>query len=133
MHKPDPTHSPKQERDYSDRDIPVGKIVLFGLYIALFTVLTFIGARLLFSYFDRSNQRAQPVVSSFADQRVLPPEPRLLVDEPDVWQQQLVLAKAKLENYAWIDQKAGTVQIPVERAIELVAARGLPSRPVATP
>ncbi len=33
-----------------------------------------------------------------------------------------------LTSYAWIDQKSGIVRIPVERAMKLVAERGLPAR-----
>ncbi len=29
----------------------------------------------------------------------------------------------KENNYAWIDQKAGTVQLPIERAMELTVAK----------
>jgi len=31
-----------------------------------------------------------------------------------------------LSNYTWIDQSKGTVRIPIERAMELIAQRGLP-------
>ena len=34
-----------------------------------------------------------------------------------------------LEHYAWVDKNAGTVRIPVSRAIELLAEKGLPHRP----
>ena len=34
-----------------------------------------------------------------------------------------------LNNYTWIDQAAGTVSLPIDRAIELTAQRGLPVRP----
>jgi hypothetical protein len=34
-----------------------------------------------------------------------------------------------LENYSWADQKAGKVRIPIERAMELIAQRGLPVAP----
>jgi hypothetical protein len=34
-----------------------------------------------------------------------------------------------LENYSWIDQKSGKVRIPIERAMELIAQRGLPVAP----
>ena len=33
-----------------------------------------------------------------------------------------------LEHYTWVDKNAGTVRIPVDRAIELLAAKGLPHR-----
>lgn len=132
MHKPD--QAPQtEERDYADRDIPVGKIALSGLYIAIFTVLTFVGIRFLFLHLDKSNAEAQRAVSSFVSQRVLPPSPQLQVDEPKTWQQELARQKSLTEEYAWIDQKAGTVRIPVERAIELVAERGLPARPAVQP
>src|SRR5690349_20533297 len=35
----------------------------------------------------------------------------------------------QLNPAGWVDQKAGIAHIPVERAIELVAQRGLPVRP----
>jgi len=34
-----------------------------------------------------------------------------------------------LSNYTWIDESKGTVRIPIERAMELIAQRGLPVTP----
>ena len=34
-----------------------------------------------------------------------------------------------LENYSWVDQSQGKVRIPIERAMELIAQRGLPVAP----
>ena len=44
----------------------------------------------------------------------------------------------KLEKYAWVDKAKGTVQIPIERAMELAVAelnskRPTPAGPIATP
>jgi hypothetical protein len=36
-----------------------------------------------------------------------------------------------LHSYGWVDQRAGVVRIPIDRAMELVAQRGLPTRPQA--
>jgi hypothetical protein len=36
-----------------------------------------------------------------------------------------------LLGYHWVDQNAGVVQIPIERAMDLLAQRGLPSRSAA--
>ena len=132
MHKPNPTPSPG-ERDYSDKDIPIGTILLGGLYITIFTILSFVGVRFLFLYLNRSNEQAQQTVSAYASQRSLPAEPRLQVDEPRTWQHQLAVEKAQTEEYAWVDQKAGLVRIPVERAMEVVAGKGLPARSEAKP
>jgi hypothetical protein len=133
MHKPNQSAESEPERDYADRDIPVGKIMIACLYITIFTVLTFVGVRFLFLKLDASNEQAQKAASVFADQRVLPPEPRLQVDEPRTWKQELAVQTSQIEGYAWVDRRAGVVRIPVERAIELVAERGLPARQVAKP
>ena len=34
-----------------------------------------------------------------------------------------------LANYTWVDQSKGTVRIPIERAMQLIAQRGLPVAP----
>ena len=35
---------------------------------------------------------------------------------------------AELNGYGWVDQRAGTVRIPIERAMDLLLQRGLPVR-----
>jgi hypothetical protein len=37
-----------------------------------------------------------------------------------------------LSNYTWVDPSKGTVRIPIERAMELIAQRGLPVAPAVT-
>ena len=58
-----------------------------------------------------------------------PPQPQLEQDNGQV----LAALRAKenqvLNNYTWIDQGAGTVSLPIDRAIELTAQRGLPVLP----
>ncbi len=131
MHNNDPVSG---ERDYADRDIPVGKIMISGLYITIFTILSFVGVRFLFLYLNASHEKAQKAVSAYVSQRTLPPAPQLQVDEPRTWAHQLAIEKEQTETYAWVDEKAGVVRIPVERALELVAERGLPARsPAAKP
>ncbi|MGA2632709.1 MAG: hypothetical protein ABSF16_00585 [Terracidiphilus sp.] len=58
------------------------------------------------------------------------PTPRLQTDDGS---QEIVDLHAKedllLENYSWVDQPQGKVRIPIERAMELIAQRGLPVAP----
>ncbi len=58
------------------------------------------------------------------------PTPRLLTDDGD---QDVADLHARedllLNNYSWIDQSKGTVRIPIEKAMELIAQRGLPVAP----
>ncbi|MBI2682286.1 MAG: hypothetical protein HYX26_03570 [Acidobacteriales bacterium] len=55
------------------------------------------------------------------------PEPRLLANEYgdyDVFAKQ---QKDRLHDYRWINQSEGKVRIPIDRAMELIAERGLPA------
>jgi len=58
------------------------------------------------------------------------PTPRLQTDDGS---QEIADLHAKedllLENYSWVDQSQGKVRIPIERAMELIAQRGLPQAP----
>jgi hypothetical protein len=58
------------------------------------------------------------------------PTPRLQTDDgnqdvADLHQREDLL----LDNYSWVDRSQGKVRIPIERAMELIAQRGLPVAP----
>jgi hypothetical protein len=60
------------------------------------------------------------------------PTPRLQTDDgnqdlADLHEREDLL----LDNYSWVDRSQGKVRIPIERAIELIAQRGLPVAPAA--
>jgi hypothetical protein len=57
-----------------------------------------------------------------------PPQPRLEITNGEVLNILRAQEVQRLNNYTWIDQAAGTVVLPVERAIELTLERGLPVR-----
>jgi hypothetical protein len=54
------------------------------------------------------------------------PDPRLETDERTELNGIRIAEEQKLNSYGWVDEKAGTVHIPIERAMELLAQRGLP-------
>jgi hypothetical protein len=60
------------------------------------------------------------------------PRPALLVDEPAVLGEFNARQRAAQDTYSWVDQAAGTVRLPIERAKDLVLERGLPVRPAPT-
>jgi len=56
----------------------------------------------------------------------LPPEPRLQ-DRPDLDLQRYQMEQERiLTSYGWLDPARRIVRIPVDQAIEILAARGLP-------
>jgi hypothetical protein len=62
------------------------------------------------------------------DARQLPPEPRL-EETPAKDLGEMREAEDKIQSsYGWLDQSAGTVRMPIDRAMDLVVQRGLPAR-----
>jgi hypothetical protein len=58
--------------------------------------------------------------------RQVPPAPLLQVQNQTDLDQYRAVEERKLHSYGWADKNAKVVRLPVERAIELVAERGLP-------
>lgn len=56
------------------------------------------------------------------------PQPRLLVNEPANLAELRTHEHEILTTYGWMDQSAGVVRLPIERAKELILERGLPVR-----
>jgi hypothetical protein len=57
------------------------------------------------------------------------PQPLLETDERNELNDFRMQEAGQLDSYGWVDQKAGVVHIPIERAMQLVAQRGLPVVP----
>lgn len=54
----------------------------------------------------------------------LPPEPRLQADPADELAQLRRRERAELGAWEWADRKAGAARVPIERAMDELAARG---------
>ncbi len=57
----------------------------------------------------------------------LPPEPRLQADPVSDLHRMREAEDNVLQTYGWVDKNAGVVRIPVARALDLLAQRGLPN------
>ena len=57
------------------------------------------------------------------------PQPRLETDERTQINDFRVGEEDKLNSYGWVDQNAGIIRIPIDRAMDLIVERGLPVRP----
>jgi hypothetical protein len=132
-HNPiDPDFNPDVAYEHGDADIfTVSKYTIalvFGIAIAATAMWG------LFDYFNSRVNEGQPTVPKFVveERPSLPPEPRLQ-RFPKQYQKDLRAAEeAQINSYGWVDQKTGTVRIPIDDAIDAVAKAGLPSRPVKT-
>lgn len=115
-------------------DIRAAAILKFGVYLLLTTIAVLF---LMFKLYQRfagheaSLQPPPPIMQTDPGRK--PPLPRLQ-EKPALDITQLRKSeKAMLGSYGWLDQEKGVVRIPIEEAMSLVAARGLPLRGAKTP
>lgn len=103
----------------------------------------------LYHYMDSYESKHQPALNPLAtatrpsDQRDAShkaveeeitntfPQPRLEEDERGQIYGFRLQEEQKLHSYGWVDQNAGVARIPIDRAMELIAQRGLPTTPKA--
>jgi hypothetical protein len=140
--------NPNGHGDYERRDIGISGVVYFivGLIVAGFLAHFIVTG--LFGVLNRKYETEQPPVSPLvknapADTRRIPPQygndyqrylkenfaqPHLETDERTELNEIRLREEDTLSTYGWVDQKAGTVHIPIDRAMDVLAQRGLPVR-----
>lgn len=103
-------------------------ITKFGIGLAFIVVLSQLFLWWLFVHFSQREQKLSPPVPAIVrlEAPKVPPEPRLQPN-PQIDLQKLRQAEdSVLNHYAWVDPDRGIVRIPVQRALDIVAQRGLP-------
>jgi hypothetical protein len=155
-HEPDQREreQPDASRGFEASDVRVSGVVVFLLALGIFAAVTallsyglgkFINARMT-KEDGPPNKWAQTTdVRPLGDMPNNPemqkklgemterfPTPRLQTDDGN---QDIADLHARedllLDNYSWVEQGQGKVRIPIERAMELLAQRGLPMAPAA--
>ena len=123
-------HAPPTGPGHESYEVRLGPVVLFGLGLVIMTGLVFLLMGWLFTVFSARQAARDMPPSPLAQTRpALPPEPRLQIAPAQELQQLRADEDAALHSYGWVDQTAGIVRIPIERALDLVHERGLPVRP----
>jgi hypothetical protein len=99
-------------------------VIVFGMY------------RVLDSYNHANQATMSPMVAPEADTRTVTdsdtkafPEPRLEKSERTELRDFIENQDRTLATYNWVDKDKGIVQIPIDRAMDLIVQRGLPVRP----
>jgi hypothetical protein len=114
---------------YDDRDIDARAISRFSLGVLALCVFSFGAAYWLVEALSERVEERYPEPPIAATARPTVPEGPLLQARPEAGLAILrAQEEARLEQYAWIDRGEGVVRIPIERAMDLIAERGLPVR-----
>jgi hypothetical protein len=130
---------------YERRDIGVAPVLYFMLGLLVAGVFIYFLVDGIYSYLEKRSEAQQAPVSPLVtnapkDTRKLPadykdylkqnfPAPQLEIDERSQLDKIRIDEEEALSSYDWVDQKAGTVRIPIDHAMDLIAQRGLPVRP----
>jgi len=139
--------------DYERRDIGIAGVLYFmaGLVVAAIVIHFVIAG--LYRYLESHSEAQQKAVSPLVtnpvrDTRTLPPQfktdsegtdyekylqknfptPQLEVDERTQLNKVRLHEENTLSTYDYVDKDAGTVRIPIDRAMDLLVQRGLPTR-----
>lgn len=111
------------------RDVHLRGIVIFAVVLTLICLVSGAAVLVVFRYLDdRLVQTDAPVPPVSLPAGQLPPEPRLLTDEPSNLATFSREQDERLATYGWVDERAGVVRIPIDRAKALILQRGLPTR-----
>jgi len=103
-----------------------GPIVLSAIVLALLIALAFGAMSWLGGRLETAAERTEPALHGLAQERELPPAPRLQASPTLDVEAHRGSIDARAGAYEWIDAPAGVVRIPLERALDLAVERGLP-------
>jgi hypothetical protein len=140
-------HEPNDDLEFERRDLGSKGVFAFLAGLAVMLVLVGFLVAGIYRYLDAQQRAHQPVRNPLlpapsAETRSLNywkteeqikttfPEPRLESTERTEIDPFRMREEKTLNSYGWVDEKAGLVRIPIERAMQLVAERGLPVLPL---
>jgi hypothetical protein len=127
--------------NYERQDLQPSGILYFLLSLVVVTALCMFALKGLYAFLDHREKAGQPAVNPLITnippdtQHVAPgypqtvfPSPKLEEDERGQLNGFLTNEENTLYTYGWVDEKAGKIHIPIERAVDLLVQRGLPVR-----
>jgi hypothetical protein len=134
--RPGEVHTPDAVQ--YDRDLNVRGVVVSAVSLAVGTLVVLALVWWLFTGLRRLEKAADPPPPALREvrERHLPPEPRLQSDADGDMRTLRAAEDQMIERPSWIDEKQGTVRIPVDLAIDVLVRRGLPvanGNPTRTP
>jgi hypothetical protein len=127
---------------FEHQDLVPRGVFYFLATLIVVTILCLFALDGLFHFLDAREKASQPAVNPLLTnvpedtRRIAPgypqtvfPSPKLEEDERGQLNGIRRSEEQTLYSYGWVDEKAGTVHIPIERAMDLIIQRGLPVRP----
>ena len=117
---------------YEVDDASVREIVVSAIGLAVGTILICAAVFGLFRVLRSVEISSRQPITDVSVPSTFPPGPRLQ-DKP--WEELQALRQKEdqtLASYGWVDKNAGTVRIPIDRAMDIIAQRGYTAPPPST-
>lgn len=109
------------ERGHEVFETNVPLVIKFGIGLTALAIISMVLMWLMFVVIEDYNALSFESPSPLIEENALPPEPRLqVIPEEDLIALQEAEEK-KLKTYGWVIRTAEIVQIPIERAMHLIA------------
>lgn len=143
---------PNGHADYERKDIPVSGVLAFLIGLGAILVFAYFLVNGLYKALDKHFEAEQAAVNPLVnnapqDTRRIPPQygenyqkylregfpaPQLETDERTELNDVRLREENILSTYDYTDKNAGTIRIPIDHAMDLLAQRGLPVRSTAS-
>jgi hypothetical protein len=117
---------------WEKRDVNIKGLFIFGFWMAVVLLVTMVGMNFAFKGFKKASPMGptrSPMVQE--GERMVPTGPLLQVHPHQELKDYCAAQQKEVSTYGWIDQGSGVVRIPVDRAEEMILAKGLPARTAA--
>lgn len=123
-------YDPAAATGHERRDVRPGTIVAWVAGVFALMIFSAGAMWLLLGGINRYLARTSPPASPLASEAPTePPEPRLQVDPWGDIAKLRATEQAQLDGYGWVDRQAGTVHIPIDRAMSLFIERRAETAP----
>ena len=113
---------------HEESTVNLKPVIAFAVVMVIVTIFSFAAMGFLLDFLRLNQARTDTPLSSLANPEQQPPAPRLQISPSQDLKLTRQTENAVLNTYHWVDKEAGVIGIPVERAIDLLAERGLPAR-----
>jgi hypothetical protein len=131
------------ETGFEREDLSTRGVFVFMIGLAIVGLVIYFIIVGMYSFLDKYEHAqmtaASPLASTGAVSRVVTRDymekfkengaPMLESDERGQFKDFLLKQEDQLNSYGWVDEQAGVAHIPIGRAMDLIAERGLPVRP----
>ncbi|MCB8984932.1 MAG: hypothetical protein H6659_13965 [Ardenticatenaceae bacterium] len=125
------SEAPHHRESHEERDINVRRVALLGgvLIVSLVVILGLMGGLMAIFLADAGELPPGPTTTPVP---TAPPGLQAVLSAE--WGALQATQEARLQEYSWVSEDAGVAHIPIDRAMALLLANGLPTpAPTAAP